>query len=511
MKVLVIVFLLGILYGPTASSILASTELRSLLDTTAAQIDTLDDKPFPKATSRVPFLFGEDCIDRLDCRRDLLRLQLYSGDMDGAVQSLSAIQKEVDSLKNTERQNTYRVFIVNSLGRLHHYQDAGIELEKIAKPTSKIQAAIQLLEIYVTDIEPEGLDMLSLVQYSLKTAVAENRPDFEARLYAIEGVVLAKAGKTYDAKTSVQNAYDALTRAVKLAEQNDKLVTKTKTRMGTTVKIPDGIFVHNKAQTEQRLLDTVMRHQVMAGLHDDAFDVYRNYVFLTDSLREEPWNRFSLMDTIVRTLVELGKIDSAIALVKKDDKMDDASAPSMLIADALSKEGKIKEVFDLLDIPQFKGQQATAGIVNIAIGIDSPEVITQLNTRFPGMGFDKIFRMRGCAKLIEADKWDEAMALVKTFEKEGEDVFMFPSTQGGILKSIAFSEWKNGNFDRANEAITIIRTETQQEQIKNLRSEFSEAEKFLIQKSVHTLFEKSITNSSPCRILTVNIKPPWLC
>ncbi len=191
--------------------------------------------------------------------------------------------------------------------------------------------------------------------------------------------------------------------------------------------------------------------------------------------------------------------------------MDDASAPSMLIADALSKEGKIKEVFDLLDIPQFKGQQATAGIVNIAIGIDSPEVITQLNTRFPGMGFDKIFRMRGCAKLIEADKWDEAMALVKTFEKEGEDVFMFPSTQGGILKSIAFSEWKNGNFDRANEAITIIRTETQQEQIKNLRSEFSEAEKFLIQKSVHTLFEKSITNSSPCRILTVNIKPPWLC
>lgn len=484
MKCLVTLFL-GILCAIFSPQVFAaSDELKSLFDKTAALIDTLDDARFP--ANRLWMRFIGDPSDRLDCRRTLLRLQIYTGDSEGADQSIVNIQKEIEALEDTKRQNEFRLFLTEALSRLYRYSDAIEVMSQIDDTATKTQASITIADLFFDDKSATDIDIEPIITSALAESVSGNFPDKEAILAALHGILLAQMDRTDEAKTRFTQAYDAIARAVKLAEQNAQLLDKRTHPSGAvSIRVPEGITLWDKERVEQRLLAEVIRYQTIAGLQDDAFDVYRNYTFLNESLNDNPWNRFALMDRIVRTLVERGEIDAAIEMVKQDDKMEDASAPSMLIAYALANEGRIKEMFDLLDIPQFQGPQATGGIIWTALGAifgaNSPEIaeqiIAQMERRFPApeMEFDKMLRAATSSKLVAEGKWDEAIAMTKTFETEGRDDFMFPTTQSGVLRGLAYSEWQKGNFDRANEAISLIQTEQMRKQIADLRDQFNAA------------------------------------
>lgn len=450
----------------------ASNELKTIFDKTASLIDTLDFTRLPRGIS-IPST--DNCFDRYSCRRTLLQLQIYTGDFEGAMKSVATCQEEIDFFKDLNQQEDARVFLSDSLGRLGRYQEAVDEIRKITQPAFKIRAVIQLVDFFVGNREAKDFGALSIVQSAIENSIVEKRPDDEAILHALAGTVLARVHRTDEAQQSFKTAYNSLVQAILLAEKNDELLLLTTIHHPsgiTSVSIPEEIFLYDKGLTEKRILLNIIRYQTIAGFLDDAYNVYKNYAFLTDSLKEKPWERYALANMIFQTLVEKGEVDLAINIVKNDDKME--NGPFMLIADALSKEGKIKEMFDLLDIPQFKGPQATRGILFAALGVDSPDIVEQMKKRFPEMPYYKMFRMRECTQLIDEGKWDEAMALVKTFEKDGGDNFMFPTSQDGILRSIAYSEWMKGNFDHANEVVAIIQTEPMKEQVASLCDEFNQ-------------------------------------
>ena len=80
------------------------------------------------------------------------------------------------------------------------------------------------------------------------------------------------------------------------------------------------------------------------------------------------------------------------------------------------------------------------------------------------MEFDKMLQRQSCGNLVAKGKWDEAMVMIQTLEK---------NEQNGILRSLAFFEWQKGNFDNANEAIAIAQTEQMKKQITDLQGEFN--------------------------------------
>ncbi len=472
-----VVFVLSaMLFGLLSCSALAvSEELKLLFEKTASSIESLDTQPFSQGQSRAAVPFDDPCGDRLDCRRTLLRQQIYTGDIEGAERSLAIIQKEVDSLAENSRQNKFRVFIADSLSRLRRYRDAVAEAEKINEPIFRVQAILAIADLFFDDKEGTGIEIEPLLDSALAVAVEKQLPDRETLLIALEGLALARAKKTSEAQARFQQAYDAVARAVRLVGPKDASSRKKRSRPDVDPAIDVDFPSHNPALVEKRLLQEIIRYQTIAGLWDDAFEVYKNHVFLSESLKTNSWERFALLDMIIRTLAEQGEIEKAVEIVKRDKKMEDASAPSMLIALALSKEGKIKEMFNLLDLPQFKEPQATGGILNVVLGTDHPDVAGEMRKRFPELGYDKMLRARACFKLVEEGKWNEAITAIKALDNRGSDDYMSVTTRNGVLRSVAYSEWQKGNFEHSREAIKLLRISGYEKRLEELQRQYEKS------------------------------------
>jgi len=461
-----------------ADSNTASDELMALLDKTAAVINTLDDAPFPEESIVETFVPGNDWHwrDRLEARQALLRLQIYTGALEGAEKSLDALQKEVETLEEGVRQDRFRFFIVESLARLGRFKDAAEELTKITDPVTTIQATIQLADLFVSDIKAsDEFDLLPIIQSMLAKPIVGERPDFETLLHALSGTILAKTDRDDEARQSFDKAYDALGRTLDVASQNDAILDTRRHPSGILMINPREFPINNKEVTEKRLLLEVLRYQTIAGFQDDAFMMYKNYAFITDCPNNSgAWRRFALVHIIYITLVEQGYVDTVIERVKNDRELLDSAVPSMLIADALIKEGRVEEMFSLLDLPQFQGPHAVGGIMFTSLVYICPETVEQMTKRFPEMRADQVLRAQEIHKLIEEDKWDEAMELIKTLDKTGGDDSAFPSSQEHLLPRIAWAEWMKGNVDRVNEVLSIIQTEEMKTQIALLREELDE-------------------------------------
>ena len=208
-----VILLPGILWSIYSLQVFAaSDDLKSLLGKTAALIDTLDDTRFSANSSRLRF--SDDCSDRLDCRRALLRLQVYVGDSNGADRSVRAVQKEVGVLKDAKRQNEFRLFLTDSLSRLRRYADAVEVMKQIDDPASKIQAVITIADLFFDDKNATGIDIEPIIKTALEESVTGNFPDKEAVLAALHGIALAQMKKNDEAKTRFQQAYNAVVKGV---------------------------------------------------------------------------------------------------------------------------------------------------------------------------------------------------------------------------------------------------------------------------------------------------------